>query len=324
MEDAARKHARRPDLADELAALAAESRSAHAVTRKLHAITRALLARISAECDQGTITQDAVCNLVAIESRYEEQRQALERNTAALDGAAGSLHFARQALAQGIRIGEQRAAARGRARHARTARPALRVLGLAVPPVAAGAWAAVKGHAKGAAVSAVTAGAMAAGTVVTLHVATQPYATVPQRVTLVPAATVPASAAAATLPSPRSRRHRKATALPPSVPVTPAPAPSPVPSLTPSASPASSPPPGTLTGPGVAYLAGGTAQVTLSAEGGAADWSVSCDPGLSISPDSGYLGDGQGVTVTVTAQDPGQHGQCWLQPGGTALRVLPS
>lgn len=322
MGDAAHEHAREPDLAGEMTALAAETRSLHAATRKLHAITRALIARVSAECDRGAVTDDAICALTELQSRYEDGRKASERNSAALEQAAGSLHLARQALARGIAIGEQRAAMRvPRARHARQDGPALRVLGLAVPPVVAGGWAAVRAHAKGAAASAVTAGAMAAGTVVTLHVATQPYASAPHRTTtLAPAATGTVSAAVVTLAPLRRRRHHRA--------VLPAPSPGrtrarPSPSPSPSASPASSPSsiaPGTLTG-SAAAAGSGVWTLTLTAQDGPVAWSLTCSPGLTLSEPSGHLVAGQSETVTVTSASPLSGGTIWLWPGDIPVRV---
>ena len=329
MADAAeREHAREPDLAAEVAALARTARSVQAATSKLHAITRALLARVGAECDSGAVTQDAVCALTEIQARYEELRRACERNSAALERAAGSVHFAEQAFAAGVAAGEQRAAAQaGRARHARHARQdgaQLRLLGLA-GPAAAGAWAALKAatraHAKGAAASAMTAGVLTAGTL-TLTIAPQPWSTpappAPQKSLMVLPASAPAPAAAVTLaPRPHRSRRRQPRPSPPA----PAPAASAAPSPSPSVS-QSPPVQGSVTGSAVP-LGGGRWSLTLTAQDGPAGWSLTCTPGLTLSAMSGDLAAGESVTVTVVSTDPGAGGTVWLQPGGTAVQLQP-
>ena len=69
---------------------------------------------------------------------------------------------------------------------------------------------------------------------------------------------------------------------------------------------------------------GGTT-ITLTAQGGAIDWSISVSSGhgfVGVFPYSGTLADGQSQTVIVLAS-PGAYGrQLTVNPGGTAFTIV--
>jgi RNA polymerase sigma factor (sigma-70 family) len=71
----------------------------------------------------------------------------------------------------------------------------------------------------------------------------------------------------------------------------------------------------------------GTGTITLTASGGPVTWSVSEPPGLekkvAVTPMSGTLAAGQTVTLSVTADGPGQpHVHLTFTPGGAVVTVV--
>jgi len=69
----------------------------------------------------------------------------------------------------------------------------------------------------------------------------------------------------------------------------------------------------------------GGATITLTAYGGAVDWSITVSPGtghVGVSPSSGTLQADTSVTVTVTASHSAGGRQLTIDPGGTVLTIM--
>jgi hypothetical protein len=76
-------------------------------------------------------------------------------------------------------------------------------------------------------------------------------------------------------------------------------------------------PPGGQIGPG-------STQITLTAQGGAVDWSITVSAGdgnLSVDPSSGTLAAGQTVTVTIRASHRTAGRQVTIIPLGTVFTI---
>jgi hypothetical protein len=76
----------------------------------------------------------------------------------------------------------------------------------------------------------------------------------------------------------------------------------------------------------LSLLVGSSGSITLTANGGPVDWSISAPSGLlggvSLSQSSGHLAAGQSITITVTATgviSTGQH--LTISPGGQTVTV---
>ena len=150
--------------------------------------------------------------------------------------------------------------------------------------------------------------------------------------TLAPSSSRPAAsrtprAASASSPAPGPTGAAPATpTVPPVTPRGVSPSPAPTPSPTPSATP--SPPAGTLT----VHPSGGKLQVspfgvtiTLTAQGGPVDWSVTVSGGsghVIVHPASGTLEAGQSVTVMIFASRHASGRQLTLSPGGTVFTIV--
>jgi len=154
--------------------------------------------------------------------------------------------------------------------------------------------------------------------------------------------TTPAAPSASHAPAPAPSRSRTApphtrrashspaprrpSATPPATAPSPAPSPTPAPPTS-SAKPTPPPAVGTLT----VSPAGGTLQVnafgtgiTLTAQGGPVDWSVTVSGGsghVVMSPASGTLAPGQRVTVMIWASRHAAGRQLTVGPGGTVFTI---
>jgi len=105
------------------------------------------------------------------------------------------------------------------------------------------------------------------------------------------------------------------------------PSPTASPSPKPSATPSPTPSPGTLSEtPATIRIPDldDSATFTLTADGGPVSFTITGPAGLSISPASGDLGDGDTVTVTVTAVEPGPSqfmNELTVNPGDQSVEV---
>jgi len=260
---------------------------------------------------RGHLADRAVLEVAALGMQLGRLAAAVEAHSAAM--------FCRQ---QADEMDRRAAEAAAPARSVTSRRPAAagRLL-RSVPAVAllAAAGAAVRhalrAHARGTVAASLTA-AVTAGTmtslVLTPHAVTAQGPSVPPAAVAAPAAAAPASRHAA---APRRHRHRhRPAAVFPQPPRTRAP--SPPPSATPAAAPGSL----LLSSPVMMLAIGATGELNLTASGGDVAWSLSADPGITLSATSGVLRAGLSVTVAVTRTDA-RTGTVWAEPGGQAVRV---
>jgi RNA polymerase sigma factor (sigma-70 family) len=130
--------------------------------------------------------------------------------------------------------------------------------------------------------------------------------------------------AAFVIPSPTPSQPRPSTGSPPTAP--PSSTPTPTPSRKPSPTPSRPPSPGTLVvNPPGGQIGAGSTQITLTAQGGTVDWSITVSAGIghiSVDPSSGALAAGQTVTVTIGASHGAVGRQVTISPGGTVFTIV--
>jgi RNA polymerase sigma factor (sigma-70 family) len=130
--------------------------------------------------------------------------------------------------------------------------------------------------------------------------------------------------AAFRIPSPTPLQPQPSTASPATTP----PLSAPTPTHSPKPSPTSSrfPSPGTLVvNPPGGQIGPGSTQITLTAQGGAIDWSTTVSAGggkLSVDPPSGTLAAGQTVTVTIQANHGAKGRRVTISPGGAVFTIV--
>jgi len=142
------------------------------------------------------------------------------------------------------------------------------------------------------------------------------------------ATSAPPPGASASTPASTAPTSITLAPTPPSATSNPTPAPTPAPT-SPTPAPPPPPAPGTLVvtpSGGPLVIPQGGVSITLTAVGGAVNWSIAVSGGRSqhvhVSPSSGTLAGGASVPVTITVDHTATGGTVTVSPGGAAFTIV--